>query len=1280
MRRLVTILAALAVLLALPLIALAQSSGDEQKSVFLKFVQDRLSTPDRQISISNIDGALSSDATIREITVSDKQGPYLKLENIELNWNQAAIFIGRLEVNSLTAQSIEYLRNPIATPSGPSLPAPEATGISVPQLPVAVVIKKLAIPKITFGQQVFGLASQLSLNGNITLDGGSLDAGLAVKRLDGPGGALELAAKYDKGSTRLDLNLNVTEPKDGIIANLLNIAGRPDVALKVTGAGPIGKLQTQLTLDAGGTRALTGTATVKQQAEGFAIDAALDGPISTLVSPTYRSFFGSSSTLSAKALLRSEGGITINSLHLSGGQLNLAGSASTSKDWFLDDLHLHGEIADPAGGPVLLPVAGANTRIGGASLAVDLGGANQNWQGELAVRGFHDASLAADTLTLKGSGVAINLDVPTARRLTFNVDGALAGVTAQDPNVAKALGNSIGLGVAGLWNAGQPLQLAQFRLAGKSVAVDAAGTFDKSVFDGKLSVAASSLSPFSGIAGRPLAGALDLAARGSISPLTGGFDLDLDGTGTNLALGDATADRLLAGTVKLTGGIARTDKGLSARDFRLGDAEVQLAADGSFASDAADFRFDLALADLKLLSPQASGRLAITGTAQGQNRNIGLKLTANVPTGALLNRPLTKASVGFSGKLVEDALSGNLSGTANLDGHQVALASALSHADGLNKLSGLNFIAGGTSVTGDLTQRSDGLYEGRLNLASTNLSTAAELALLEASGTANATITLSANAGKQAASIAANVRGFKAAVATIGSADVKAEIADLFGRPQARFDLAGAGITAAAIKDFGVTPLSIKAGGTFADNAVQLASFAANSPGGLKLTAKGTVPLSAKNLDLVVEGSAPLALANRFVADRGGQASGTAQLSARITGSASDPRITGKVSVSAGSYVDPSLNMKLVDIGGSATLSGDAVTIDHLTANISTGGSISATGSVSLKAPAYAANLKLALNHVRYVDQSLLVATASGDLSLTGPAATAPLIGGTIRVEKADITVPSQLAGGAADIRVRHVDPPKPVAATLARARTEISSKPQSGKGPSGPKLDLKLTAPNQMFIRGRGLDVEMGGGLRLTGSLGDMRPVGGFQLVRGRLSILGQNVTFTSGTISLTGNLDPEIDLAANIPSDDITVDLTVSGRASDPKIEFTSSPTLPQDEVLSRLLFKQGVTQLSPIQLARLAAAAGELAGGSGSSLLDSLRSTTGLDDLDLTTDAQGNTAVQAGRYVTDNVYLGVQAGADGQSRATVNLDITRHLKANASSGSDGDSGVGVLYEQDY
>jgi translocation and assembly module TamB len=163
-------------------------------------------------------------------------------------------------------------------------------------------------------------------------------------------------------------------------------------------------------------------------------------------------------------------------------------------------------------------------------------------------------------------------------------------------------------------------------------------------------------------------------------------------------------------------------------------------------------------------------------------------------------------------------------------------------------------------------------------------------------------------------------------------------------------------------------------------------------------------------------------------------------------------------------------------------------------------------------------------------------------------------------------------------------------------------------------------------------------------------------------------------------GDLDPFLDFRATTQGEDITVTVSVTGRVSDIKINFSSVPQLPEDEVLSRLLFKRGMGDLSPLQLARLAGAAAELAGGGGSSLVDSLRGRTGLADLDIVTGANGDLAVQAGTYLQDNIYLGVQAGANGDSRVTVNLDITPDIKAKASAGTDGNTTVGVFYEKDY
>ncbi|SMQ72829.1 autotransporter secretion inner membrane protein TamB [Devosia lucknowensis] len=1428
---------------AVPVALVAQDmNNEEQKDWLTSFVQDRLSTPERQIRLSNIDGALGSDVSIREITISDAEGVWLRVNNASLNWNQAALFTGRLEVNSLRADSIEYVRNAIPVEGAVDLPSPEAGTLEIPDFPVAINIGELAVPSVTFGEGVFGLGSQISLNGSMRLESGNLDAALDIVRLDGPGGTLDLDAIYRREGNTIDLGLSLVEPPNGVIANLLNIEGRPAVTLTLDGEGPVSDLTAQMRLLANEQEALAGTATIAQTDAGFAVDADLGGPLSTLVAEPYRAFFGAETRLAASALLRDEGGIDISSLTLSGGQLGLTARAQTTADNFLSLLDLEATIADPQGNKVVLPVPGSSTLVQGGQVRIAFGTeTSENWQARFDLEGFETDGFAAQTFGLGIGGVARNLDDPATRMVTFNGDGSLSGITA-DPGVEAALGDSVGLGIAGLWNAGEPIELAELRVVGEALVAGMTGTIDGTDFNGRIQVETDSIAPFSGLAGRSLTGALSLVADGSVMPVSGGFDLVFDGTGTNLAIDDTTADALLAGTVNLSGRLARTEAGITADDFAIANPQVQFRADGAFATETSDFTIALDLSDLRLISPEASGALTVRGSARSDapEAPLMLLLDGQVPSGTLGQYTLRDAKVGIAASLLGGTISGDVTGNAMLDGHRATLATHLETDDVSQALTGIRFEIAGTQVSGAVTRTVEtGLLDGRLDVAASDVSLAAALLLTEASGAVNAALELTPQDGKQGAGVTANVSNLVVNDIVVGRADLSAGISDLFGvpvvngtasasaieaggvevdtlnarasqsgdttsfdaqaalatgtdvdlagslspvqggyrlsldranlvqgqlsarlanptaimvqgetvtldalrlsvgsgsitatgsagseldiimeienlplsianavapdlelsgtlngradlygpasDPQVAFEARATGVGAGAIAQFGITPLSVVASGSYAGNRVSISGLSIDGNGGLSVSGSGTVPLAGNGLSLSLNGSAPLSLANRFVADRGARVSGTANFDARIGGSLSSPQFSGGVSVAGGEYVDPDLNLRLTGINGRANLSGTNATIESLTANLATGGSVSVSGSVGLTG-GMPANLTATLSSARYADGDLFVATLSGGLTLTGNLTGSPVLGGNIFIENANITVPEGLGGGAQLIDVAHRRTPIEVMRTLERARLNaVTGQPieASRGGGAGPALQLDVTvdAPNQIFIRGRGLDAEVGGSVRLTGSLASIQPVGAFSLIRGRLDVLGRRLTFETGSVTLVGDLDPQLNFVARTEGDGITVFVTIAGRASQPDVSFSSNPTLPQDEVLSRLIFGRSMGELSPIQLAQLAAAAAELVGGGGGGgLVDGLRGAAGLADLDVVTDDQGNVGVQAGTYIQDNVYLGVTAGANGQSKVTINLDVTDDLTIKGAAGQDGNTSLGVFYEHDY
>jgi translocation and assembly module TamB len=512
-----------------------------------------------------------------------------------------------------------------------------------------------------------------------------------------------------------------------------------------------------------------------------------------------------------------------------------------------------------------------------------------------------------------------------------------------------------------------------------------------------------------------------------------------------------------------------------------------------------------------------------------------------------------------------------------------------------------------------------------------------------------------------------------------GTLDGTAVVSGSAANPQVRFDARGNGINAAAIQSYGIAPISATVAGSYAGNSVAIDRLTANGAGGLNVTGSGRVPLSGGGLAVKLTGSAPLTLANRFLVDRGGQLSGTANFNADVSGSIAAPQFGGSVSLNGAGYIDPELNLRLTGITGRATLAGTTARIESLTANLATGGSVSASGTVGLSGQ-FPADLRVALNSARYSDGEIFLATVSGGLTLTGNLTGTPLLAGTLNIENANITVPEGFGGGTPLIDVTHIATPPAVAQTLQRARIDAAGAPVPQTRSSGLLLDVTVNAPNQIFIRGRGLDAEVGGSVRLAGPLNNIQPVGAFSLERGRLSVLGQRLDFETGTVTLVGDLDPQLYFVARTEGDGITVFVTISGRASAPEVAFTSNPTLPQDEVLSRLIFKRSMGELTPLQLAQLAGAAAELVGGGGGGLVDGLRGAAGLADLDVVTDSEGNVGVQAGTYLQDNIYLGVTAGANGQSKVTINLDVTDDLVVRGTAGQNGDSSLGVFYEQDY
>ncbi|MEM8542342.1 MAG: hypothetical protein AAGF25_15415, partial [Pseudomonadota bacterium] len=488
----------------------AYAQEEAEKSRLITFVEEQLSSDNRQIRLNGIEGTLSSDVSFSSITISDDDGVWLTISEPRLIWNRSALLRGRLEIEKLSAASIDMPRGPIADESAPP---PEAGSFSIPELPVSINLEELDVPSARFGQSVFGLETEISLNGAIALDDGSLKTNLDVVRLDGPGGSLKLDVTYDGTQQTIELDVQLQEPENGIIANLVNLDGKPPVALEIAGNAPIDELRVDLSFDVDQQRIMTGKLALDGTADGMRIGGNLGGPLSTILPEDYAKLLGTQSQLKFDAVRLSSGKTQITELTLDSGSISLAADAGLLADGFLSALNIDAQVAEQSGDKIVLPGSENPIQFSNAQIIVnyDVEKGSEFVQ-SFALEDVETSNLSIGDISLLTKGTVSNFNNSLNRALEFSTSGALSNVTSDDVALAEAIGSDIEIAGAGSWKSGAPFVLSAFDIMGATYAMRSNGQFQSGEFDGQIGLEAADLKSFASISERPLGGTLGLVA------------------------------------------------------------------------------------------------------------------------------------------------------------------------------------------------------------------------------------------------------------------------------------------------------------------------------------------------------------------------------------------------------------------------------------------------------------------------------------------------------------------------------------------------------------------------------------------------------------------------------------------------------------------------------------------------------------------------------------------------------------------------------------------------
>ena len=826
---------------------------------------------------------------------------------------------------------------------------------------------------------------------------------------------------------------------------------------------------------------------------------------------------------------------------------------------------------------------------------------------------------------------------------------------------------------------GDVITIDELRLTNAQMAANVAGVWGENVADLAGHAEIRSLAAF----GRGWRGALEL--DGSLrDDGTGQRLFQLDGTGHDLSLGQDAVDGALAGETRLSVRGSQRGEVVTIERAVLDNASASADVAGTIGNGQTNISGKLDLRDLSAFGMGWRGSFAATGSFADDGTGVRRLVVDGLGRDLSLGQAQADAALAGETRLtlrgseragvltVEQAVLDNprLHATAQgtLGGGGTDVTADL-RADSLAFLG--NGIGGSVTATGRLTDtqggrritangQADGLRVGNpqadLLLAGTTIFDLA--AVLPARG--------------PVAIERLNARNGQLSIRAEGSAQALNLDASLANLALLVPGLPGAATVTGSVRQ--------GAGGYALD-------LAATAPGGTRATIAGTAAADLSTADIRVAGVSDAALVNPMLRTR--SVEGPVNFDLRLNGRPALENLSGQVRLPGARLADPNLGLRVENLTGTADIAGGVVSIDA-TAAVAAGGTLRVTGPVDLRGGAISLDLRAVLQRVVLRDPNLYETIVDGAVSITGNPADGPLVTGEVNLGPTEFRIPTSSLGGHPIPDMVHLNDGAEVRATRAKAgllpfasadaRIAGMVAPAATPPANPARLDLTINAPNQVFVRGRGVDAELGGQIRLTGTARNMVPIGQLELIRGRVDLLGRRFTLTEGLIELQGSMVPVLRLVAETTRDAITTRIIIDGDLRDPEIRFESVPGMPEEEVLSQLLFGRGLDSISALQAAQLANAVAVLAGRGGEGLVGNLRNAAGLDDLDLTTDEDGQISVRAGRYLSRNLYTDVEVDAEGKSRINLNLDVNDAVTARGSVSSEGESTIGIFYERDY
>ncbi len=200
-------------------------------------------------------------------------------------------------------------------------------------------------------------------------------------------------------------------------------------------------------------------------------------------------------------------------------------------------------------------------------------------------------------------------------------------------------------------------------------------------------------------------------------------------------------------------------------------------------------------------------------------------------------------------------------------------------------------------------------------------------------------------------------------------------------------------------------------------------------------------------------------------------------------------------------------------------------------------------------------------------------------------------------------------------------------------------------------RMHISLEAANNVWVRDKRANIELGGRLLATKAPGDaVRLKGDLRVLRGTVTVHDKLFTVVEGGVHFPGRAQEFIMVKgrAEHQMEDVKLTMEMSGPAAKPEIRLSSLPPLPPADLLSYMVFGQRAASLTKEQYSSVGSQAVGLVGGlTTKKLLDFLgKDFPLLGDIYLKGDAQ---RLGVGKPLTKDLSISFERNTDPLARFT-------------------------------